>query len=273
MKILVIDNKHCPWSAALNEMMRERGIGVDHLSPTMLTAITALKAGMVIDRVFANLIIASTLADATAAMSACTVAKHKAKPVMIVPAGAKPPRGVPTAIKQAVSAWVFASDESKSKYPGQLKGATVIGPISHLPFEAPGADARQTLLWAGPIDGNSERLRRAIRLVDNSDSWQKLLVHGTGKAQEVMPAVREGRAMANPDKLEWLPQETPLAEAAARATAIVQAGTDPTGLELALAENGRQLLVPKETGLEAAPPYATTSERADALASLLKSLC
>lgn len=273
MKILVIDNKLCPWTDELDLMMRERGVHVEHLSPTLLSPITALKAAVIIDRAFADLVIASTLGNAAAAMSACSVAKHKAKPVAMVPPGAKAPRGVPTALEQSIRAWVFASKDSKDRYPGNLKGAAVIGHISHLPFAAPSADAKPTLLWAGPIDGNSLRLRQTIKLVDNSDEWQSLIVYGTGKAREVMPAVRDGRAMANPHKLEWLPQSTTLAQAADRATAIVQAGIEPTGLELALAENGRQLLLPSESGFVPAPPYPTTTQRADALASLFKSLC
>lgn len=273
MKILVIDNKASQWTPALDTMMRERGIIAEHLSPTLLSAITALKVGMLIDQADADLVVASTMSDTVAAMSGCNIAKRKARAVAMVPPSAKAPRGVPTAVASEVAAWIFPSEQSRAAYPGGLTSATVIAPISHLPFAAPEPDSKQTMLWAGPIDGNSERLRLAIRLVDSSERWHRLDVYGTGRAREVMPAVRDGRAMANPAKLQWLPQETTLDVAAARASAIVQAGPDPTGLELALAENGRQLLLPADAGFAAAPPYPATGDRADALASFLKSLC
>lgn len=274
MKILVIDDKKDWWTAALDAMMQERGIGVAHLSPTLLSAITALKTGMLIDRVAADLVVASNMSHAAAAVSGCSIASRHAKPVVIVQPSTKAPHGIPSSIAREVVAWIFPTERCRAAYGEGLKDACCIAPpISHLSFPAPDAATEDTLLWAGPIDGNSQRLRQVIKIVDSDESRLRILVYGTGKAQEVMPAVRDGRAMTHPSRLQWLDPAMPIEEAAAKAGAIVQAGTDPTGLELALVENGRTLLVPSDDGFTTPLPYPTTSERADALASLLKSLC
>lgn len=273
MKILVIDNKQGWWTPALDEMMQQRGIYAEHLSPTLLSAFTALKAGKLIDKLYASLVVASNLSDAAAGLSGCTIAKHKAKTVVMPQPSVAAPRGIPTAIVRGVAGWVFPSQRCLNSYHEELAMATVIGPVTHEPFAAPYADAASSMLWAGSIDGNSARLRRAIRLIDDSEQWSKLAIFGTGKAQEVMPAVRDSRAIAHPQKIEWLPQGTLLPDAALHASAVVQTASDASGLELAIAENGRQLLIPGEKEFEPVPPYPSTSQRADALAQFLHSLC
>ncbi|MCC8114807.1 MAG: hypothetical protein LIP03_12630 [Bacteroidales bacterium] len=234
MKIIFVHKKGEGPRASLARLLDERGVRVEPLERAALSAFTSMRLAKAIDRTAAQAVLVTTIPDAMAAVSARKLAKSKFR-IICAPRPNEPvPTGLAEDIRRGVDAWVFPSERQRQAYPQDLNRAEVIGlvdPDFSPTLPQPGAVPR--IVWIGPIDGNTQRLIRAIEQIDLPERDCELMVCGTAKAQSVMPAVHRSRAINHPERVMWTGENYELADEAAKGCAIVQSGLDPDPIETA----------------------------------------
>ncbi|MCM1225006.1 MAG: hypothetical protein NC548_62200 [Lachnospiraceae bacterium] len=181
--------------------------------------------------------------DAMAAISARKIAKRRPKVTMLILPNTNAPKGIPAEVREGVDKWIFPSERLRSLYPQGLKNAVVEPPLDKGFAGVPSVDEKaRRYAWVGPIDGNTERLKKAIEWINSRPEECSLLVFGEGKAGNVMPAVRLARSIENSDRIAWMGKDFSPADCKTPLSAIIQAGLDPTPLENKLKSCGLPLL-------------------------------
>lgn len=202
------------------------------ISPSWLSPITAMNVRYAIDTHPDRDITTYRIKDAMAAVSARSIAKEKPKIIVRILPNSKPPKGIPSDVKAGVDKWIFPSERLKALFPADLKNTAVEPPIDTefkgKPIHSPES---HHYIWIGEIDGNTERLKRAIEWIDAKEDECTLMIYGTGKAQNTMPAVRVARSIVHPDRISWMGQNISAGDCNAPTTGVMQAGLDPTPLE------------------------------------------
>ncbi|MCM1452324.1 MAG: hypothetical protein NC102_08690 [Clostridium sp.] len=216
----------------------------DHVvAPSWLSPFTAMSVRYAIDSHSDQEILAMRIKDAMASISARKIAKKRPKITMLILPNSKAPKGVPAEVKEGVDKWIFPSERLRALYPHGLKNAIVEPPVDKGFSAFPTIDEKaRRYAWVGPIDGNTERLKKAIEWINSRPEECSLLVFGEGKAGNVMPAVRLARSIENPDRIAWMGQKFSPADCKTPFTAIIQAGLDPTPLENKLKSHGLPLI-------------------------------
>lgn len=227
-------------------LMRENGIPCDDISPSFLSAFTAMSIASEVDKKAYDIVEVSRLDDAMAAVSARKLADGRFSIVMVAKANSSAPKSIAQDIRNGVDGWIFQSERLRSLYPDGLKNGAVIPPLAEirvaipLPlFDAASLPAQGRFLWIGPIDGNSERLKAAIEAIGASDGALSLVICGTGKARHAMPAVRLSRVVnerLGRQAIEWRGENFSLEQEAEQADGIIQSGLDPSALELSFSQ-------------------------------------
>lgn len=212
--------------------------------PSWLSPMTAMNVRYAIDSRSDDEVVAVRMPDAMAAISARSIAGRKPRVTVRVLPNSRPPKGIPAAVRQGVDRWLFPSERMRVLYPADLKDA-VVEPLIDTDFDGhPVHDPHaRHYAWVGAIDGNTERLKKAINWVNSLDDDAALSIYGTGKARNVMPAVKLSRSIEHPERIKWIGQPLTAANIAGPMTAIIQAGLDPTPLELRLQSEGIPVVV------------------------------
>lgn len=233
-------------SDGIAALMRDNGIRCDEMQPSFLSVFTAMSIASEVDKKAYTIVEVSRIDDAMAAVSARKLAASHFSIVMVAKANSAVPKSIANDVKNGVDGWIFQSERLKALYPEDLKNAAVIMPmaekkIAHtLPLiEARSLPAHGRLLWMGPLDGNTDRLKAAIEAVDAADGALSLVVCGTGKARHTMPAVRLSRAVnerLGREAIQWRGEEFSLEHEAEQSDGIIQAGLDPSELELSFSQ-------------------------------------
>ncbi len=255
--------------------LASRGVSTQRLSPTLLGAFTAVKIASALGKENIHCIHAYNLRDAMSAISGREISKGvKPKIVVEVAPNSAVPKSIPADICAGVDAWIFPSKRLLDLYPDNLKCKTLLPPVDlSIDWQKakPNPSANH-LCWVGALDGNIDRLKTAIQIVDDNEGLS-LRVCGTGKARYVMEAVRKQRGMEHPERVEWLGENFDIAEVLSGASAIVQAGLDPCGTESQARGRGWQLLQVSGNGFSDADIELIDSDKYfDNLTSLYFSL-
>ncbi len=261
------------------QLLSHQGFGMRMLTPTLLSAFTAIAIASECDKQNITLVHTFRPADAMAAISARRISKKSDfKIVLEFPANSNRPRSIRNDIINGIDAWVFqtpllADLASASTSPKLIMTA------SHAPSgcsahdnatSASGqlpADKSQHLLWIGPLDKNIDTLKQTIRLVGRASGNLHLTVAGTGPARYAMQAVRLSRTLPEPALVTWLGDNYSLNDLLPSVTGIVQSMPEPSPVELDLACN-LCLCQPGPEGLSysSAKPLSAR-QRADRLAN------
>jgi len=205
----------------------------DHIvRPSCLSPLTSMIVRYAIDSRPDNEIVVFRIKDAMAAISARTIAKRKPMITMRILPNSKPPKGIPSDVRAGVDRWIFPSKRMRGLYPADLKDACIETMVDTgfdgEPIHDPTA---KYYVWIGGIDGNTERLKKAIKWIDSRPEDCTLAVFGVGKARNVMPAVQLARAIEHPDRITWMGQPMTAQHCNTPITAVIQAGPDPSPLE------------------------------------------
>lgn len=211
--------------------------------PSWLSPLTSMQVRYAIDSRCDDEITAFRIKDAMAAISARSIAKRKPKVTMRIMPNSKPPKGIPADVKAGVDRWIFPTGRLRDLYPSDLNGATV-ETIVDTAFDGKPSHSPQAAYyaWIGGIDGNTERLKKAIEWIDSQAGDCTLAVFGIGKARNVMPAVKLARSIFHPDRISWMGQPMTASHCDVPFTAVIQAGLDPTPLENRFAAEGIPLI-------------------------------
>lgn len=202
------------------------------ITPSWLSPLTAMSVRYAIDYHPGQDITAFRIKDAMAAISARSISKHSPKITMRILPNAKPPKSIPYDVKQGVDLWIFHTERMRAQYPSDLKRTAVEPPID-TQFKGKPEHSKDSnhYIWIGEIDGNTERLKKAIEWIDAKEDEYSLMVYGTGKAQNVMPAVKLARAIIHPDRISWMGQPIGIADCNTPICGVLQAAPDPSPLE------------------------------------------
>lgn len=201
------------------------------ITPSWLSPMTSMNVRYAIDSHPGHNITVFRLKDAMAAISARSISKVSPQIIVRIPPNAKPPKGIPHDVSQGVDLWIFPTERLRNLYPQDLKNTKVEIPVdTRFKGKPKHASDSKHYVWIGDIDGNTERLKKAIQWIDAQKDGS-LMVYGTGKAQHVMPAVKLARAVSHPDRISWMGQPISETDCDTPICGILQAGLDPTPLE------------------------------------------
>lgn len=232
-----------------------RGMRLIAISPAFISAFTAVKIAKAIDRYDADIVEASRIEDALAAISARKLsAKKDYKIVSRVMPNSPIPIAIPQDILENVDGWLFSSQRLMDEFPEGCKNGKVLQIIS---FEDFGQDDKTicdevVISWIGDIV-NTDRLRRCLDAVEQSGNFT-LRICGAGKAKDVMPLVRMARHMPNGNKVIWVGEEYRLLPEIAACHAAIITDNDVSAFETALARSGAWLIHPEEIETIVAKP-------------------
>lgn len=279
MNLLIIDSDAGVDIESLRTSLEKHGASVRTASPAVMSAFTSMVIANELKKQRTDAIIALRIKDAQAAISARKISDASdAKIAMIVASNTEAPRGIPADVRSGVDAWIFPSRRMAGLYPPELRNARVV-PLPEARTAAPQASSapRSVFVWAAPIDGNTDSLRRAIRIVDNlptlpDGAEPSLKICGRGKAQHTMPAVREHRAMEHSERVAWLADDYDLDELAASAAGIVQGGSDPTALELAISSEVAPLVTIADGAFAISSEFPAGARSDDSIPQLISAI-
>ena len=225
----------------------DRGMSLIAISPAFISAFTAVKIAKAIDRYDADIVEASRLEDALAAISARKLsAKKDYKIVCRVLPNSPVPISIPQDILEGVDGWLFSSQRLMDEYPKECKHPEVLQVLSFDDFGHSGKPVinEMVISWIGDII-NTDRLRECLDAVERSGEFT-LRVCGAGKAKDVMPLVRMTRSMPNGNKVIWVGEEYRLLPEITACHAAIITDNDISAFETALARSGAWLINPDE---------------------------
>ena len=275
MKILAISNQSVTDACAA--LFAERGAHIGHISPSALSAFTAMKVRKALNKGECDVVAVGDLGNAMAAISAREISRDVHIVYFVAP-NADVPKGIPADIRNGVDAWIFPSQRLCDAFPDSLKRKLVVPTADVdgiIEGKVAGSGNPLHMAWIGPMDGNTQRLVDAVNAIDEAPDGSLLTICGTGKAQKVMPAVRQSRAICHPERVVWAGDKCDIVATVSEATAVVQSGMDAIGIEMGAAVMGRKLVQPCEIkdidAAQAVKPF-TRGEYADAVVSILNDL-
>ncbi len=226
------------------KFLSQLGIEAQVLSPAIMSALTSVKIVAVLNQQDISWIMVNNLTDAVAAISARKISKGCRPLIKIeIEPNSEIPKSIPKEVIAGVDAWTFPSHRLMSLYPEALQNRTVVIPEDFsLDWESisPKRDSKM-LAWVGPLDGNIDRLKKAIQYIDDSDGYS-FKVCGTGKARYVMEAVRKSRGMDHPERVEWIGENFNLAQVLSDVSGIIQAGLDINAVEYTAKAHGWEII-------------------------------
>lgn len=247
MRILSIYKDENAETKARAEMIRDAGTGFVRLSPSMMSAFTAMKIAKAVDREDIDIVETYDSRNAMAAISARSIAKRKYKIVTIVAPNTPAPLAIPKEIRQGVDLWIFPSQRLNNEYPDSLKKCIVLTPVSFKitePIEK-NTNSEITISWIGEITA-PDALKAAVDALEDSGGTFTLRIAGAGRAGAVMPVVRYARGINNAHKVIWASAEYNADEEIRQSHAVIQRGDDLTAVEAAALLSGRRVLRPEE---------------------------
>ena len=275
MNVLAISNQSVTDACAA--LFAERGAHIGYISPSALSAFTAMKVRKELNKGAYDMVAVSDLGNAMAAISAREISRD-VRIAYFVASNADVPKGIPADIRNGVDAWIFPSQRLCDAFPDSLKRKLVVPAADVdgiIEGKVAGSGSPLRMAWIGPINGNTQRLIDAINAIDEAPEGALLTVCGTGKAQMAMPAVRQSRAICHPERVVWVGEGGDIVATVSEASAVVQSGMDAIGIEMGAAVMGRKLVQPSEVDdIDAAQPVKPLSrgEYADAIVGILNDL-
>lgn len=245
MKILRISKTPLPGKAL--EAFCEFGMMVTDLSPSLLSAMTAMKIAKAVKKEDFDVVMVDSMENAMAAVSARKLdLNQKFKLAFCVAPNSEAPKAVAKDIANGVDAWIFPSQRLADMYPAGLKCPTVLQPVSL-------ADVRVTkephptpvIGWIGDIR-YPEGLKQALETMDELDGGFILRISGAGLAKTVMPLVRLSRALVHKENVVWVGESYNVAEEMGKCDAVLYTAPDLTPVETIAVQNGLPLIAPSE---------------------------
>lgn len=225
------------------------GMMVTDISPTLLSAMTAMKIAKAIRKEDFDVVMVDSMDNAMAAVSARKLnLKQNFRLVYCAAPNSEVPKSVPNDIVKGVDAWIFASDRLANLYPDGLKCPTVLQPVSlegvevvRQPNPAP------VIGWIGDIR-HPEFLKEALEEVDAQNGRFTLRIAGAGLAKTVMPLVRLSRALVHGGNVEWVGESYDVATEMGRCDAVLYTAPDLTPVETIAVQNGIPIITAAEIG-------------------------
>lgn len=247
MKILRISKTPLPEKAL--EAFSGFGMMVTELSPTLLSAMTAMKIAKAMNKEDFDVVMADSMDNAMAAVSARQLnLKQNFKLAYCAAPNSEAPKSVPKDIAKGVDAWIFPSQRLADMYPAGLNSPTVLQPVSLAGVKVSKAPHPDPVIgWIGDIR-YPERLKEALEEVDAQKGRFSLRIAGAGLAKTVMPLVRLSRSLEHNDKVVWVGEGYDIAEEMEKCDAVLYTSPDLTASETIAVQNRLPLIMPEEIG-------------------------
>lgn len=258
MKILRISKTPLPEKAI--EAFADFSMAVTELSPTLLSAMTAMKIAKAMNKEDADVVMVDSMDNAMAAVSARKLnLKQNFKLTFCAAPNSEIPKSIPKDIAKGVDAWIFPSQRLADLYPDGLNRPAVIQPVSLagtvLTKETHSAP---TIGWIGDIR-HPDGLKTALEEVDAQDGRFVLRIAGAGQAKTVMPLVRLSRALMHGGNVAWVGEGYDTAKEMCMCDAVLRTAPDITSTETIALQNGIPLIAPAEI-----PAFLSGGPTADA---------
>ncbi len=247
MKILRISK--IPLRKTAHAAFADNGMIVSDLSPTLLSAMTAMKIAKAVKREVFDVVMVDSMDNAMAAVSARQLnLKQNFKLVYCVMPNSEVPKGVAKDVAKGVDTWIFPSDRLASLYPDGLKNPAALQPVSMEGVKVEKAAHPTPLIgWIGDIR-YPEGLKKALEEVDAQEGRFILRIAGAGLAKTVMPLVRLSRALVHKDNVEWIGESYNVPEEMGKCDAVLYTAPDLTVTETIAVQNGLPIIQPDQIG-------------------------